>query len=83
MSMGSGLDLSEVYVMRKLHKEKMKGREDEAEEAEAHCSCWSRKKVSHHSSTGCFSMLPFKKVRPSAKNPSTHSSQQSSGTKKS
>ena len=52
-----GYDLAEVYVMRKLHKEKMK--REEEERAKTGEIDFKVKK-----STGCFSSI-FKKVHPS------------------
>lgn len=62
--------LAEIYVMRKMHKEKMKS----PSPAVAYCKAdecadddnWSRKKRSTTNSgnCGCFSMLMFQKIHP-------------------
>ncbi|XVE60423.1 hypothetical protein DITRI_Ditri05aG0127500 [Diplodiscus trichospermus] len=52
-----GYELAEVYVMRKLHKEQMKRKEEERRKTE-------ETGFAVKSSSGCFSSM-FKKIHPS------------------
>ncbi|CAK9174249.1 unnamed protein product, partial [Ilex paraguariensis] len=53
---------TEVYVMNKLYKEKMKRMETEKAQKEAYACARERKSVT---SDGCFSMM-FKKIHPAS-----------------
>lgn len=55
-----GYELAEVYVMRKLHKEKMKRKEEERAKTEENIGF----AVETSTSIGCFSSM-FKKIHPS------------------
>lgn len=69
MSMGAGVDLAEIYVMKKMHKEKMM--KNKVDKIQADEEGGSQKK---HPSCGCLSML-LNKIHPATLQSSASSRQ--------
>ncbi|PIN03824.1 hypothetical protein CDL12_23641 [Handroanthus impetiginosus] len=72
MSTAATAGLAEAYVMRKLHKEKMKKMDSNGNKLiissseEKAADSYNHDGKSRSSGIGCFSLLTFKKVHPNA-----------------
>ncbi|PIM97654.1 hypothetical protein CDL12_29874 [Handroanthus impetiginosus] len=72
MSTAATAGLAEAYVMRKLHKEKMKKMDSNGNKLKISSSeekaadSYNHEGKNSSSGTGCFSLLTFKKVHPNA-----------------